>query len=249
MRYIIPLLLMHLLYSGLTRGQAPSSAPADTIRPGKAGLMTGVLKPGLRQYLVCYQSPAQKKALSFWYWLRNIELGERNGEKTFMITQHWYGADTSAYREIYSVNAQKDFSPRYHRELARGQVKEYEWSAFGFAEPNLNWNLDIETFEMLPLGEGKRFLINFYDAGLEPPKYVLYTVTGTEVISLMDGKQADCWKLYTEGTSPRGKYSETYWISKKGHEFLKEEDAFSGMYRYKIKMPLAMPDPLDKFSK
>ena len=272
-KFFIPLLLMHLLIDAVSRGQGPAvaadrglaAAPADTIRPGKGGLMTAVLQPGLRQYLVYFQNPKQPRALNFWYWMRDISTGTRNGAPALIITQHWYGGDTLAYRKVYSVNATADFAPLYHSEEVGGKVHAYEWGREGirgsdtvegntkkgfslsFGEPNLNWNLDIETFEMLPLAAGRSFLINFYDAGLEPPKYVLYSVIGSEDLVLLDGKRSDCWKLYTEGTSPRGKYSETYWISKAKHEFLKEEDVFGGMYRYKIKMPSAAPDLLQKF--
>lgn len=168
---------------------------------------------------------------------------------------------------MYSLNSVADFAPIYHRETVGGKISAYQWSGNGitgddsvsdnskkaftlkFDEPNLNWNLDIETFEMLPLAAGKSFLINFYDAGLDPPKYVLYTVTGSEELTLMNGEKADCWKLFTEGASPQGTtYSETYWISKKGHEFLKEEDSFNGIFRYKLKMPGTAPDLLLKFN-
>lgn len=261
----ISLLLMHLLIAALSRGQ--SGAPADTIRPGKGHLLTEVLQPGLRQYLVYFQYPQKADRLGFWYWLRDIAIENKDGQRCFAITQHWYGGDSSAYRQVYSLNRTNDFSPVYHSETARGQTAAYNWGgdritgadtvtdnakkgfALAFTEPNLNWNLDIETFEMLPLAAGKSFLINFYDAGLEPPKYVLYKVTGSEQLTVMSGEKVDCWKLYTEGTSPRGPYSETYWISKKTHEFLKEEDAFSGIYRYKIKMPGTAPDLIPRFAK
>jgi len=115
-----------------------------------------------------------------------------------------------------------------------------EW--VGQAQANLNWNLDIETFEMLPLAAGKSFLINFYDAGLDPPQYVRYTVTGSEKLAL-GAAEVDCWVLATEGKDPRGAaYTETYWISKKDHEFLKEVDRFNGTIRYKIRMPALTPD-------
>lgn len=262
----ITLLLMHLLLAALCRAQT-APVPADTIRPGKGHLLTQVLKPGLRQYLVYFQDPNKSRELGFWYWLRDIAVEDHNGTKAFAITQHWYGSDSSSYRAVYSLNATADFAPIYHRESVRGQTVAYNWNGSGIAgadsvegnarkgfalafdQPNLNWNLDIETFEMLPLAAGKAFLINFYDAGLEPPKYVLYTVTGSEVLTLMSGEKTDCWKLSTGGTSKSGKtYSETYWISKKTHEFLKEEDAFPGMFRYKIKMPGSAPDLLPKFA-
>jgi len=250
--YYISLLLLHLLVAAISKGQA------DTIRPGKGHLLTETLKPGLRQYLVYFQNPQHADRLGFWYWLRDISIETRDGIKYFAITQHWYGGDSTAYRKVYSENAVEDFAPVYHTETVRGKTRSYHWTGkdikgadsfyLSFNEPNLNWNLDIETFEMLPLGEGKSFWINFYDAGLDPPKYVLYKVTGSEELTLMSGEKVDCWKLYTEGSSPRGPYSETYWISKQGHEFLKEEDSFSGIYRYKIKMPGSAPDLLKKFT-
>lgn len=230
------------------------------------GLNTSYLKPGLKQYMVYFQQPAQKKALRFWLWLRDIKTGTREGQPVFNISQHWYGGDTLSYRTVYSVNNAANFAPLYHTETIGGKTKAYNWSAvkmtgadtvannlakafnLNFTEPNFNWNLDIETFEMLPLAEGKTFAINFYDAGLSPPKYVLYKVIGSEVIALLDNTKADCWKLYEEGQSPNGtKYTETFWISKKGHEFLKEEDEFNGSYRYKIKMPATTPDLLKRF--
>jgi hypothetical protein len=257
-------ILIHVLFCLSSQAQTP----ADTIRPDKGRLLTTALKPGLRQYLVYFQNPKTPRQLRFWYWMRDIAIETREGQKVFAITQHWYGSDTLSYRSVYSLNTADNFAPVYHSEHAGGKYVAYNWKAdeirgadtaegnarkgfnLKFDQPNYNWNLDIETFEMLPLAAGKSFLINFYDAGLDPPKYVLYSVTGSETLSLLDGARTDCWKLYTEGTDPRGgKYSETYWISKKGHEFLKEEDSFSGMYRYKIKMPGLTPDLLPRFAR
>jgi hypothetical protein len=261
--YYFTALLLHLLIAAVSRGQM--SIKADTIRPGNGQLITTALKPGLKQYLVYFQYPQRSDRLGFWYWLRDISIVTKDGVRYFAITQHWFGSDSTAYRKVYSLNAAADFAPAFHRETARGTTVAYNWTGhdikgadsvtdnarkgfyLAFGEPNLNWNLDIETFEMLPLGEGRQFWINFYDAGLEPPKYVLYKVTGSEELVLMGGEKVDCWKLYTEGSSPRGPYSETYWISKQGHEFLKEEDSFSGIYRYKVKMPGTAPDLLAKF--
>ena len=257
-------LLIHFLIAILSHALAQS--PADTIRPGKGQLMTGVLKPGLRQYLVYFQEPAKTRELGFWFWMRDIAIETRHGVKTFVITQHWYGSDTAWYRTVYSLNTADNFAPVYHSETVHGRTRAFNWNAGGitgadtiadntrkgfylkFQDPNLNWNLDIETFEMLPLAAGKSFLINFYDAGLDPPKYVLYTVKGSEEVELMNGEHMDCWKLVTEGADPKaGAYSETYWISKATHEFLKEEDSYNGVYRYKIKLPGTAPDLLKRF--
>jgi hypothetical protein len=242
------------------------SAQTDTIRLRDKRLNTSVLKPGLNQYLVYFQNPKKSKNLDFSLWLRNVQMETRNGQKAFCITQRWYASDSAHYVTFSSLNNEADFAPIYHSETVSNKIKAYDWSkeriigadsvaqnlqkgfSLDFKTPNFNWNLDIETFEMLPLAEGKTFAINFYDAGLDPPAYVLYKVTGSEVLATLDNQKIDCWKLYTEGHTSRGThYSETYWISKKNHIFLKEEDSFNGLYRYKIKMSGAAPDLVDRF--
>jgi hypothetical protein len=226
----------------------------DTIRLADRRLQTSRLRPGARQYLVYYHNPAQPKSLGFWLWRREVQREQHQGENVFRITQHWYGSDTSSYREISSLVRAADFAPLYHAETVKGQRKAYNWSVTGiagadtvagnqakafqltFKQPNFNWNLDIETFELLPLAAGKRFAIPFYDAGSQPPAYVVYTVTGTESITLPGGSPVVCWKLVTEGRTPAGAaYTQTFWLSQRTHEFLKEEDRLPGFYRYKIK--------------
>ena len=262
--------LSFLLLIGFFTIQFAHGQTADTIRPGKGHMMTGYLKPGLQQYFIYMQDPNKNRELTFWYWMRDISLETHNGVKTFAISQRWYGSDTSWFRTVYSLNAQEDFAPIFFKETTGGPKSvAYNWNADGisgadtvegntkkafslkFDAPNMNWNLDIETFEMLPLAEGKSFLINFYDAGLDPPAYVLYKVIGSEELSLFGGERTDCWKLTTSGKDPQGNaYSEVYWISKKGHEFLKEEDIYgTSMYRVKVKMPAGMPDLTKKFTK
>jgi hypothetical protein len=242
-------------------------AQTDTVTADNHKLITANLKPGLRQYLVYFQVPKQPKMLRMSLWMRNIGLEKLNGEDVFVTTQHWYGPDTANYRTFRSINHKADFAPIFHEEKVGGKLKAYNWDAkkiigadttagnvakdfsLNFDRPNLNWNLDIETFEMLPLAAGKTFAIYFYDAGLAPPAYVIYKVIGNEVVNLNDNKSIDCWKLFTEGKLPDGKpYTETYWISKKNHELLKEEDFYNGMYRYKIKLPGIAQDLLKRFN-
>jgi hypothetical protein len=258
-------IMLHWLYLALIAVMlllsAGVRAQGDTVRPGKGGLATRNLKPGIRQYFIAMQDPKKERQLGFWYWVREVNTEQRNGSPVFTIKQRWYGSDTPAYRTVYSINEAGTFAPIYHEELVRGKMNAYNWRWDGingadsvadnvrkgfmlaFAEPNLNWNLDIETFEMLPLAAGKSFLINFYDAGLDPPQYVRYTVTGSEKVPGPGGEGTDCWILASEGKLPTGgTYTETFWISKKAHEFLKEVDHYNGSTRYKILMPALTPD-------
>jgi len=255
-----------LLAIFLMTGPRYASAQTDTIRVADKRLNTAALKPGLRQYMVYFQSPKKKNSIGFWLWLRDTRIESRNGEKVFVTSQHWYGSDTTSYRTVYSVNRVSDFSPLYHSETVGGKNRSYNWYAdkikgadtvkvqntqkdfsLDFTAPSFNWNLDIETFEMLPLAAGKTFAINFYDAGSTPPAYVIYKVIGSEVITTTDNQKADCWKLVNESDHQGQHATETFWISKKNHEFLKEEDSFAGSYRYKVKMPAAAYNVLERF--
>jgi hypothetical protein len=264
----LPVMLSGALCALGLLASAPAFAQTDTITVKNHKLRVAYLKPGVRQYLVTIQMPGRSKVLNLQYWIRNTQIITRGGQKLFTTTQHWFGTDTASYRTFYSLNRATDFTPVYHAETSRGKVRAYNWNAktikgadtvanndvkdfaMEFTEPNFNWNLDIETFAMLPLAEGKSFAINFYDAGIGKPAYVLYQVTGSDVITLLDNSQTDCWKLFNTGKAPNGTtYTQTFWLSKKSHEFLKEEDDYNGIYRTKIKLPSTMPDIMARFKR
>jgi hypothetical protein len=256
---IIALIIITLFQAKLTHAQK-----IDTILPGK-DLLVKQLKPGLKQYMVYVQMPARNKSMNVSLWVRNVERIATGEQAVYRTTQHWYGADTNQYRHIISLNNASDFSPVYHEETVGSKTKAYNWSAkkvtgadtlnanlakdfnLDLNFPAFNWNLDIETFEMLPLTAGKIFAIPFYDAGTVPPAYVIYKVAGSEVLSLFGNEKVDCWKLVQEGDYRGNKFTQTFWISKKTHEFLKEEDAFNGGYRYKVKLPANAANVVARF--
>lgn len=239
----------------------------DTIDLGKNKLNTAALKPGLKQYLVYFQIVKQPKNLMFSLWSRDIKKENRNGEEVFTISQHWYAADTAMYRKVYSVNNAQTFAPIYHAEQIGSKLGAFNWNAkqikgadtvaqntkkdfkLDFAIPAFNWNLDIETFEMLPLAAGKTFAINFYDAGSTAPMYVLYKVEGSEVLTTSDLQKVDCWILLNESENNGNKFAQRFWISKKNKELLKEEDTFKSGYRYKVKLNGGAPSLLPRFVK
>lgn len=269
MKVNIPITAIIATLAALFLSAQPKTASAqkiDTIRLSDKRLNTAALKPGMRQYLVYFQMPKSPKQLRLSLWVRNTAIINHNGEQVFATSQHWYTGDTTGYRTAYSLNRVSDFAPVYHSETVNGKNKSFNWSAQqvvsadtvaantlkGFtaspAEPYFNWNLDIETFEMLPLAAGKQFAINFYDAVSNTPEYALYKVAGSEIVGTLNQEKVDCWKLVTENDYKGTHATQTFWISKKGHEFIKEEDSFNGMYRYKVKLPAAAPDILRKLT-
>ena len=251
-----------LLFSTRVSAQA-----ADTIRPGNHKLQPRYLTTGLKQYLVYFQDAHSPKMLRHSLWMRNVTKTIRNGKPVFEITQHWYSGDTAGYRYIYSVQRQDDFLPLYHTETIGSKTKAYNWYAdriesadtvagnqqknfsLKFTQPTFNWNLDIETFEMLPLAANKTFAISFYDAGLTPPEYETLSVIGSEVLTTLDNQKTGCWLLQKKGQYKGTTYTQTFWISKRGHELLKEEDNLGGgRYRYKVKLPGLAPDVVKAFA-
>lgn len=258
--------LLTFLFLSAGALEARSRSVPDTIIPGNHKLNVNTLKPGLKQYLVYAQSAAKNKALNLSVWVRDVKAGTRNGEAVITTTQHWYSNDTAAYRSVYSVNRAADFIPIYHTETIGSHTRAYNWTStqvtgadtvaanesktfkLELQKPCFNWNLDIETFEQLPLAAGKSFAISFYDAGHSVPQFELYKVTGGEVITMLDNTKIDCWKLETGGKAPNGMaYTQTFWLSKKGHEFIKEEDKFGPNMRVKIKLPLTTPNIVGNF--
>jgi len=253
------LMIFHLLILLLTT-EKTLFAQTDTVYPGSRHLNTGFLKPGLKQYLVFHQYPQHNKMLLFQYWVRDISIEKKNEVEVFAIREQWYTVDSNQYRTFLSLGSMKDFTPLYHSATGNGKTAAYNWSNksiegadtvmgntrkdfhLAFDRPNYNWHLDIETFEMLPLATGKTFVINFYDAGLTPPAFVTYKVTGSETLRTLDNQHVACWKLATSGSYNGKSYTQTFWISKKEHELLKEEDAFDGGFRYKIKLPELAPE-------
>lgn len=225
--------------------------------PGKAILNTQYLKPGLRQYLVYTTTPGVRKRQNMRLWQRRVSVEKRDNRKVLITEQNWLSADSAHFEHFISVNNYTDFLPLYHFQQNHQAVVAYNWYSdhiqaadsvngnqkkgfrLTFDGPNLNWNLDLETFEMLPLDQHKIFAINFYDAGVDTPQRLVYKVAGEESISLYgSAAKVRCWKLFMEATYKGMKFTETFWISKDSHELLMEKDDLGhGAYRYKIKLP------------
>jgi hypothetical protein len=224
----------------------------DTIRAGQFDLK--YLPMGTQQYLVYIKNKDGVKK-NIWLWERTTSKEVWSGKERMIIRQQWTTSDTGLNsRHLFSVVDQNDFIPVYHTSTNPKTGKE----AFNFhkteiitadtvadvtkkdfkmplTEPSFNWELDLETFPLLPLKEGKTFVINFYHpGGKTPPSWYSYTVTGSEKIKTHSGEMIDCFKLYTEYANNRG--NSTWWLNKKTHEVLKMEEHFGPITRYKLKL-------------
>lgn len=99
-----------------------------------------------------------------------------------------------------------------------------------YTDQPFNWQLDLETFSLLPLKENTTFGVNFYHPGGMPPKIHYYTVLGSENVEL-NTNEIECFVLLT--TYENGNYGK-WWISKRTRKTIKLEERFNGRYRFKI---------------
>lgn len=88
--------------------------------------------------------------------------------------------------------------------------------------PVLNWELDIETYPLLPIKRtGQTFDIAFFDVNEEAPNYHRYQVIGEDNLNIFDDFKLPCWLLqvvYDENDSA------IFWLSKKTGELIKSEE-------------------------
>ncbi|MCC3160462.1 hypothetical protein LJ737_24710 [Hymenobacter sp. 15J16-1T3B] len=238
------------------------SAP-DTIRTFLAKQLRK-LRPGMRQYLVFMQRGNRPQANNSALWLRHVAIDANRRE--VVISQQWFSGDSTTNRQLLSRNRLDNFRPVYHRTSSRRAGV----AAFNFLgdnivgtdsvagnrqaalvvptpAPTLNWELDLETFELLDYAPGKKFVLNFYHPGGPVlPKWYTYEVVGKETIPLIGAATAECWKLRINYDAQN--YA-VFWIATKTNEVLKMEEEYNGVRRYKVKLatpavPAAARKPL-----
>jgi hypothetical protein len=75
---------------------------------------------------------------------------------------------------------------------------------------------------------------------------IIYLIAAFLLLAAFMMATLSCKKSMSN-SSDGTRYSESYWISKKDHECLKEEDVFGKAYRYKIKLPSSAYDVMSRF--
>jgi hypothetical protein len=101
-------------------------------------------------------------------------------------------------------------------------------------EPTYNWEVDLETYSLLPMKKGYHAVMNFYHpGGNTPPEFYHLKVTGSEKLKLPNGKTIDCWVIFTDygGTQPT-----RFWYTKKGQNFVKMEGQYNRMTIRKVRL-------------
>ncbi len=101
------------------------------------------------------------------------------------------------------------------------------------AVPTYNWQIDIETFSLLPMKEGYKAVMNLYHPGGPPPGYYLLEVEGSDQVTLADGRSVDCWVLFA---NYNGRQATRWWYTKQGQNFVKMESEFNQSKFRKVRL-------------
>ncbi len=226
-----------------------------------SGLNASDYTLGERQYLVYFKDKGSDAAKWLSLWTRSTAIVERAGEKLVEIRQIWRSDDPRFQRELYSLNRIEDFAPVLHitKRGEEGVIEAYQFSDseitgapgvegntktdFSVAKaPNtLNWELDMETFALLPLKKDAVFNLNFYHPGSKTaPQAYEYKIIGEDVLTDYAGRKVKTWMLKIE-------YGETdnaiFWLDQKTGEMLKMEEVFGDMRRYKVRLGVVGDEP------
>lgn len=133
--------------------------------------------------------------------------------------------DSSLLKKLYLYQNQKLLT---HKDTSQHNDKPFRLDDLSHS---FNWEMDMETFSMLPLEDGKKFWIKFYHPGSKtPPQYYQYEVDRSETLSF-NGLGYDCWVLRIEYSKQL--WTE-FWIDKTTFKTLKMKEAFFGRYRFKV---------------
>ncbi|SDD20763.1 hypothetical protein [Kordiimonas lacus] len=218
------------------------------------GLKAEQVNTDLRQYLVYMQDKdtGEEKMLSIWH--RRSVVTKRKGEDVVEVRQVWMSDDKRMKRREYSVNRLSDYAPLYHRTdfPGMGIRRAYEFNGkvitgdqsvegnqhadyrAEMLEGGLNWELDMETFALLPLAEGRTFGLNFHQPGAQmEAKTSFYKVTGSETLTDFSGNPVDCWTLYTDYGD--GNHA-IFYLRKSDGELIKMVEHWGNMVRQKIRL-------------
>lgn len=253
MKSVLTFILLSLL------GISAFAKTADTIHVKPADVDVKSLRRGTYNYLIYFRKA--KESPAFLMTLVRMDVADEpyNGKPAITVRQQWEG-DTITH-SAYTVFSPTDFSTILHdtwwKSIGYGMKFDFEAKKVelnkvtrkggvpdsilriatadfnqSFEKYNLNWHDDLLIYTMLPYKTGRTFVINYFDPGFGKAEEVPYTVTGSDIITGSNGEKIDCWIL---NHADKG-FTERYWISKKNREVLKEEDAGTNVYRFKIKL-------------
>ncbi len=245
-RQLIPLLVCSLSLNAQQK---------DTIRIDAANLSTKHLHYGDMTYLMYSKAGKDGPVKNTTLVNINVQKDLLDGKNCIAVKQSWqtdtiiHTASTffeeTTMKSIQHSSWWKHKGYTEHFNFRKKEVKfegaiseeqkQKETTSFhtSLSSPFLNWHSDLLMFPLLPFKENCVFKIKFYEPGYETPKEEIYEVLKSETLHIA-GNLVDCWVLNYAVAQPAG--YQRFWITRQSRELVKEEDSFSGFYRYKLRL-------------
>lgn len=224
----------------------------DTIRVGDYFENFDKLNMGSMKYVIY----AEREGVQRLNVLMNVTTKkvEHKGKEYISISHTWYGAEKELNGKFYSLVEPNTFRPVIHIRESEAKGKEaYKFSNIALTaldtvsnnteagykldlkESIFNFEIDLETFSLLPLKKDYKAALYFFHPGSthSNPDWYLIEVIDSEKLTLPDGKKIDTWVLFMDY---KGRQPTKFWYTKKGHEFIKMEGNFKGTKIYKTRL-------------
>ena len=224
------------------------TAQIDTINTQNNKLIMDRITNETNSYLVYFQNDQSEAKFNMEIWDRTVSKADnqlnvqwnRSGEgKT--LYQYDISVDAKTLEPIEEIIDHGN-SGKKHFIYAENQMHSHADTSHHNGEPthiadlkhSFNWELDLETFALLPLENNKQFAISFYHPGSStPPQYYKYSVTGESHVSF-NHEARTCWILtikYSENSSA------DFWIDQTTHRVLKMKEVYGNFTRFKLLLP------------
>lgn len=228
------------------------SQEIDTIRVGDHFKNFDQLPIGSMQYMIyAERGDTQRPSVIMNAKTERIE---HEGKEYIAISHIWNGADKKFNGRFYSLVKPKTFEPVIHiRESEAKGTEAYKFSkkalialdtvsnnaeadySLELDESIFNFEIDLETFSLLPLKQSYKAALHFFHPGstFGGPDWYVIEVIGSEELILPGGKKVDTWILYMDynGTQPT-----KFWYTKKNQEFIKMVADYNGTKIYKTRL-------------
>lgn len=217
----------------------------DTINSQNYRLDTSLLKDANNTYLVYFtDSTKTNKIGPENLWERSVKKGKYDSKDVYKFEWKWI-TNNEVVKQTSNICDALTLAPISHSSIDKTPngniVKAYKFeNGFMIKDKNeinnsvnddfklkinipvLNWELDIETYPLLPIKMvGQIFEISFFDVNQHEPKYQRYEVIGEETLRIPNDKKMSCWLLKINYDD---KNSAIFWLSKKNGEMIKCEE-------------------------
>lgn len=222
----------------------------DTIRVGHKFSMINQLEMGTTHDIIYMELDGAVRSVSLK--TKTTETININGIDYLAFTHQWATGNPETSGDFYYLCEPETLKPVQHiRNTKRNGKEAFSFQGmkivgldsakdnshkdfrFELIEPTFNWEIDLETYSLLPMKDGYEAVMNFYHPGGSAPNFYHLKIIGSENLILPNGSKMDCWILFTDygGTQPT-----RFWYTKVNQNFVKMEGEYNKLKIRKVRL-------------